>query len=134
MISLRWYQDKLLDRMKYLKCFGKPFPRFTFLDNSIVKGLGTIIRFRRRSLESPLCAKFENGTVRSFYPICHGSQEIYSLSPISFTRWLELMIYGWNNFQIGLLEIMRNGTGFITSIGLQCENDRTPYWFSNIRR
>lgn len=134
MLSLRWYQDKLLNRLKYLTGFNKYSPEFTSPDEFTVKGLGTLISFWRKSAESPLCAKFSNGTIRSFFPIRHRNKEFYSLSHLSFTRWLELMVFGWNLFEIGLVEITRNGTGFVSSIALQCESDKAPYWFSNTRR
>lgn len=134
MISLQWYQDKLTDRLARIRRFNERSPEFTSPDEFTVRGLGTLISFWRKSADSPLCAKFSNGTVRSFFPVRHRNREFYSLRQLSFIRWLELMVFGWNNFEIGLVEITRNGTGFVSSIGLQCESDGAPYWFSNTRR
>lgn len=134
MISLQWYQDKLTNRLEAIRRFNEHSPEFTSPDEFTVRGLGTLISFWRKSADSPLCAKFSNGTVRSFFPVRHRNREFYSLGQLTFIRWLELMVFGWNNFEIGLVEITRNDTGFVSSIGLQCESDGAPYWFSNTRR
>lgn len=140
MVSLRWYQDKLLSwlaELRELRELGKlemSIPQFTCLGGFTVSGLGTTIRFSRQSTESPLCAKFLNGTVRSFFPIHRGYRELYSFAPLSFTRWLELMVYGWNHFEIGLLIVHRDNTGVVTGVRLQCGGFHGPYWFPNARR
>lgn len=130
MVSLRWYQDTLLSRLVESRGLGITYPRFSFLGNFTVSGLGTTIKFSRRSTESPLCAKFFNGTVRSFFPIHRRYRELYSFAPLSFTRWLEVMVYGWNDFEIGLLEVQRNNTGVVTGVRLQCGGVDGPYWFA----
>lgn len=134
MVSLRWYQNTLLSWLAELRDLGISSPQFTYLGDFTVSGLGTTIRFSRQSTESPLCAKFLNGTVRSFFPLYRGHRELYSFASLSFTRWLEVMVYGWNDFEIGLLEVHRNDTGFVTGVRIQCGGFDGPYWFINARR
>lgn len=104
-------------------------PKLIYLDDFTVKGLGTKINFSRQSAESPLRAEFSNGTVRNFFPIHRGHQELYSFSSLSFTRWLEVGVYGWNTFEVGLLEVKRNSMGVVTGVKLQCESLNGPFWF-----
>lgn len=134
MVSILWYQDTLLSWLAILKGIMPTSPQLSCLEDFTVKGLGTTIKFSRRSAESPLCAEFLNRTVRSLFPIHRGPRELYSFAPLGFTRWLEVMVFGWNEFEVGLLEVRRNDTGFVIGVRLQCERFDEPYWFTNIRR
>lgn len=112
---------------------GFSYPQVTRLGNFTVRGLCTKVKFSRESIESRLCVEFSNGTVRSFFQLQHGAKELYSLAFLSFTRWLEVMVYGWSYDEVGLLEIQRDSSGFVTGVLWQCERSNKPFWFPNLR-
>lgn len=71
------------------------------------------------------------GVTWTLYELRHPRSELYTLvKRMSFSHWLELMVFGARVADVGLLEVHRNCWGKVDGVWLQCEQGKERVYFS----